>query len=361
MDLLILDTNYTIQHDIDVYKSLIWTDRYNSYGDFELYIPMSLENLDKLQTDYYAQINTSDRTMILENIQITSSVEEGDFLTVTGRSLESILLRRIIWQQTTIGNGVYVQTAIRKLLNDAILSPSISKRKISNFVFKYSQDSRVSSLVTVGELQFTGDVLYDAIKKICDIYDLGFKITLNDSNQFEFELYMGYDRSYNQTTLPYIEFSPNFDNLVSSDYSVDVSEYKNVTLVAGEGEGIERKTEIVDDYNISGLDRYELYTDARDLSSNTDDGVLTDAQYKAILRNRGLTKLSETKIKTNFAAEVDYNQIYTYNKDYVIGDIVQFVNQYRIGSRARVTEFIQSDSTDSGIKQYPTFEVIEEE
>ena len=361
MDLTILNTDFIPQHIIDVYKSFIWTDRYSSYGDFEVYIPMSIETIRKFQQGYYLQFGNSEHAMIIENIQITTDVENGAFLIVTGRSLESILLRRIVWAQTNFAANAYIQNMVSKLLNDAIISPSIANRKISNFVFKSSSDSRISTLRTTGELQFTGDNLYDAIKKICDLYGLGFKITINDSAKFEFELYMGLDRSYAQSALPYVSFSPNFDNLINSDYKVDVANYKNVTLVAGEGEGVDRKTAVVDTLGASGLDRYELYTDARDLSTNTDSGTLTDDQYTAVLINRGRNKLTENKIESDFSAKVDYQTMYIYGRDFTMGDIVQFENEFNLQSRVRVTEFIQSDSPDNGVEQYPTFETIEED
>lgn len=42
--------------------------------------------------------------------------------------------------------------------------------------------------------------------------------------------------------------------------------YRNVALVAGEGEGLDRKTIPVG--AAEGMERYELYVDARDVSSN---------------------------------------------------------------------------------------------
>ena len=136
--------------------------------------------------------------MIVEKIQITSDTEDGNHVTVTGRSLESILDRRIVWGQKLLSGNL--QNGIKTLLNENVISPSDSNRKIPNFIFKESTDPAITKLKL--EAQYTGDNLYDVIQKICEEQGIGFKITLNDEKQFVFELYAGSDRSYDQTENP---------------------------------------------------------------------------------------------------------------------------------------------------------------
>ena len=131
MDLLVLDKNFTAIAILDSYESFIWTERFNEYGDFELYLPANSYFLEILKPDYYLQRNDSERLMIIEEIQIKTDVDEGNHLTITGRSLESILCRRIVWDQTNINGNL--QNAMQRLINDAIISPRISARKNNNF------------------------------------------------------------------------------------------------------------------------------------------------------------------------------------------------------------------------------------
>jgi hypothetical protein len=212
------------------------------------------------------------------------------------------------------------------LISDAIISPNIADRAISNFVFKESTDSRVTS-ITIDEVQYTGDNLYDVIYELCDYYRLGFKVLLNDNNQFVFELYSGEDRTSNQILNPVIEFSTDNDNLLSSSYSTDDTKYCNVTLVAGEGEGDERKTVICGESD--GLDRRELYTDARDIQSTEPGGVvIPESEYLNMLTSRGYSKLLEHVIKTEIDSEVDASEgsMYKFNHDYYLGDLVDVVD-----------------------------------
>lgn len=273
MDLFVLNKNLDAIAVIDVYESFIWTDRYYRYGDFELYAPMSNNIFDILQKDFYLQRRGTDRLMIIEDRKSNSDTEEGSHITITGRSLESILDRRVIWgQKTFTGN---LQNAIQTMLNESIINPSNVNRKISNFIFKPSTDSRITSLTL--EAQYTGDNLYDVISKLCEERGLGFKVTLNEIKQFVFELYMGIDRSYMQTVNPYVVFSPNFDNIISSNYVETNSSLKNVALVGGEGEGSARRYTAVG--NLTGLDRREMFVDARDISSDIDEDITSTGDF----------------------------------------------------------------------------------
>lgn len=324
MDILTYNQSFEIVKYIDSFDSLIWNVRYIGYGEFELVVPFSSEYMTVLERGNYLKIDDSDRTMIIEKATPLYDDEKGIMAKFYGRSLESILTRRIIWKQTTISGNL--QNAVKQLITDAIISPDIADRAISNFVFKESTDSRVTSII-IDEIQYTGDNLYDVIYDLCEYFKLGFKVTLNDENQFEFELYAGVDRSSAQVTNPIIEFSTDNDNLLSSEFSMDETNYCNVTLVAGEGEGEERKTVVCGDN--TGLDRRELYTDARDIQSTDDQGAaIPESEYLNMLKARGNSKLLEHILKTEIDSEVDASlgSMYKFNYDYFLGDIVDVID-----------------------------------
>lgn len=354
MEILVLNTDFESVDIVDSFKSMIWTDRYNSYGDFEMYLTINSDILKHLKEDYYLWLKDSEHCMIIEDSAINSDTEDGNHLIVTGRSLESILERRIIWGQKVLTGNL--QLAIQTLLNDSIISPTIQDRKIDNFIFEPSTDPRITELTV--DTQFTGDDLYVVIKKLCQSNNLGFKIVLNDNNQFVFSLYAGADRSYNQNVNPYVVFSPDFENIINSNYFTSKANLKNVTLVAGEGEGASRKTTTVG--SGSGLNRRELFTDARDISSNVDGGTLTNEQYIAKLKARGIENLSGYTSKTAFEGEVEATRLFKYGEDFFIGDIVQIANEYGHEGRAYISELIISQSED-GVSIYPTFQTIQEE
>lgn len=354
MDLFVLDQNLEAIAIVDTYNSLIWTDRYQECGDFELYRSISKELLEYIKQDYYLVNNESEHTMIIEKLLINSDPEEGNHITVTGRSLESILERRIIWGLKTISGNL--QNGIKTLLEENIISPEDPDRKIDNFVFEESTDPAITELGI--DAQYTGDNLYEVIKKICVERGIGFKVTLNDQKQFVFKLYAGVDRSYEQVERPHVVFSPSFDNIVDSNYIESKSSLKNVTLVGGEGEGSERKYATVG--SATGMDRRELFTDARDISSDVGDGkVLTDAEYKAQLEQRGKEDLAENKDLTSFEGQAETSTMFVYGRDFFNGDLVQVADEYGHETKARVLEIITSED-EQGRSVYPTFSTVEE-
>lgn len=358
MEILVLDENFVSIALVDEFESLIWTDRYQAYGDFELYLPMDIRYVDIFKKDYYLWIKESPHVMIIDKIQINSDIDLGVHLTVTGKSLESILTRRIIWEQTRFQTKI--DTAIKQMIEDAIINPSLDIRKIPNFVYQTSSDSTIDEITI--DKQYTGTNLYEAVVELCKLNGIGFKITLTDSNDFVFQLYNGADRSYEQLKNPYVIFSPKFDNLISSEYFETNENEKNVALVAAENEGHGRRTYTIGE--VSGLHRREMYVDARDIQSEeTDENGNTtqipDDEYMEKLKKRGEEKMLPYKSETVFTGESETLRSFKYGTDFFMGDIVQVEDGYGHTNRARIIEFIFSQS-EEGLQFYPTFEVVEE-
>lgn len=355
MELMVLDTQFNSVALVDTFESLIWTDRYSEFGDFEVYTYASKELFNTYVQDYYLFNRESEHMMIIESVEIIADAEDGTKLKIEGRSLESILDRRIVWNQTTFNNA-NLQNGVKTLLDNAIINPAISSRKIKNFIFEETTDPAITSLKLTA--QYTGDTLYDVIVDICKSNNLGFKITLNSENQFVFKLYKGVDRSYSQSERPYVVFSPRYENIMNSNYLESKKTLKNITLVAGEGEGTARRTTTVGEGE--DLNRRELYTDARDISSRDGDNVIPDAQYMSMLETRGKEKLAENKTTKTFEGEVEATILFRYGKDFEMGDIVQLVNEYDIEHTTRIIEMVMTQTVEE-MTAYPTFEVIDDE
>lgn len=294
MNLFVLDKELDVIAIVDTYTSFIWTDRYQEAGDFELCMPMDQILLSYIKRDHYLWRNDSEHVMIIESIKIESDSEDGDRAIIIGRSLESILDRRVIWGLKNLSGDF--QDAVKTLLEECIISPSKPERKIDNFKFEATDDTRITDLSI--DTQYTGDNLYEVICALCKERNIGFKVTLNDSKQFVFKLYSGDDRSYDQFENPYVVFSSNFDNIIDSTYQESSEGLKNVTLVGGEGEGTERRYTAVG--NTAGLSRRELFTDARDISSD-DDTDMTESFVFTQYPNQLFNDTTKTFVSaTNF-------------------------------------------------------------
>lgn len=359
MQALILDKKYDTTAVLDTFESFIWTDRYRGYGDFELYMPIETVALGFLKQDLYLQLISSDRRMIIEVIQTDTDAEAGNHLTVTGRSLESILERRVIAAHTVLTGSF--QDGVQRLINENAINPTNSKRKLPGLAFRASTDPVITALTI--DTQFFGEGLYDTILGLCEEKDIGFRILPHGAGEFIFELYVGKDRSYDQTSLPPVIFSPSFENMLSSNYLETKKSLKTAAIVAGEGEGADRKvTEATDDSGGgSGLDRRETFVDAGGVSSSTGgEEPMPDSEYLRQLVEKGKEELAKTKITKAFEGEIDASRQFVYGKDFYIGDLVQVMNEYGMEAKSRVSELIQSQDV-SGESVHPTFTSIENE
>lgn len=342
MNIIVLDKEFNKMALIED-ASVIWTTRYYDVGDFELYLGITAEKINLLQIGNYVMREDDEQVGIIENIKIEYKDDVGEFLSVTGRFAESLLERRIVWQQTRLSGTA--ENGLRNLINTNVINPVIENRKIPII-----QLGDIKGYTDRLDAQYTGEDLLEINKNVAINTHTGFKFKFNNSG-FDFELYKGTDRSYNQSANTFVVFSDEYDNLLSSEYEHITSAYKNVALVAGEGEGTARKTVIVGDGE--GLERYEIFVDAKNVSSN--DGEISLEEYNKALKEKGEEKL--VTITQAFTGEVDLGQNYIYKKDFFIGDVVTIENKnWGIYINSRIIEIIESED-ESGYKITPTFGV----
>ena len=342
----ILDNNFIPLAAFENYISFLWTDRYAEEGDFEIETVPEASLLAVCKQDYYIMNTDSEHEMIIEGLKIVTDVEDGPRLYVTGSSLESILKRRIVWSKTVLNGNL--QNGIKTLLDENIISPTDTSRKIPNFIFQASTDTDITKLEIARECD--KENLYDLIVDICKTKKIGFKIVRNTRNQFVFSLYAGKDHSYTQETLPFVAFSPKFDNLENSEFNNSTADSVNTVYVTGG----ENDSESLVLGNNSGLTRRESHVSAGTMDESY------SGSYTDFLTEKGNEELKDKKITKTFEGNVDATGLFKLGVDFSLGDIVQIENEFEIRDRARIVEIIHSDDK-SGRIVYPTFEAYEEE
>lgn len=348
MDVYVLNSSFIPIAVIDSYKSLIWTKRYYTCGDFELYIPANDDLLPYLQQDNFLIRDDDDSVMVIESLQIETDAENGDFFIVSGRSLESILARRVVLSQTVVNSSDVVQGIKQLIIKQTGNGNPSSYRAFPNFVIDDSL-TYAKPILT----QFTGDVLLDAVSSICTRFGIGFKMTATRSrNSYQMTL------SFYEGSEVDVTFSPEFDNMINSKYVRDYTDFANYAIVAGEGEGtqriimnVPRKTPAP-----SGLALREMFVDARDMSS--DNGEISRNDYMQMLAERGQEKLAEHEVVQSFESEIEPQMTYQYKTDYNLGDIVTVTNEYGVTATPRIIEIIESWD-DTGHSVIPTFDALE--
>ncbi|MBR4315204.1 MAG: siphovirus ReqiPepy6 Gp37-like family protein [Lachnospiraceae bacterium] len=353
MDIYILDEKLNTVANYDFYKSIIWSNRYYKTGDFELIIPLVKDVKEKIRQDYYIyrdrdyKDRIAERPKIIEKVELIENAGENSLL-VSGRDVTALLERRVIYP-TEILNGNY-ETCILNIINNHAVSPQDTKRIID--IFEIENTGLITDTI---DAQVTGDSLLKYIEEVSADYKIGFRTDFSkDRKKFIFKIFKGVNRFESDSVV----ISRKNNNLVKYDYINDKQNYKNMAIVAGSGEGTERKVVRLND-DLMGLDRRELFVDAKDLSTTTSEGeIIPESEYMEQLRQRGSEKLSENKIDITNSCEIDPDGMFKFNKDFFVGD--EIMCRGYTDFRERIVETTESD-TATGVKTELTFEEVEED
>lgn len=276
MDLFVLDSLFRRTAVFDLYESLIWTERFAAHGDFQLVIPSTLRARTLLTAGTRLAINESTRVMTVENVLDKQDDQGRVYLNVSGPSLEEVLNDRVA--RTLVPNSDVKD--INWYFTDKL--PAAIIREIFQYVaidgsidigdkLPFYTPGNIYPADTIPEpdipvtLNIPPMTLYSAIKQLCEIYDLGFRLVRNrDTSQLMFNVYSGTDRTTLQTTLPAVIFAPELDNLKNVAYLTSVSAYKNLAnVISPDGSAMVYAEGVPN--TISGFERKVLHVDANDI------------------------------------------------------------------------------------------------
>ena len=166
MFLQIYDRNVMQVGVVDAYSSLIWTKRYNKPGDFEVEIPLKGKISEFLALDNFVTLSEdfeSGYYMIIETIEVRQEESGGNTLFIKGRSLESLLERRIVWDKMAYSSK-QTEYIIKDLIEKSFINPSVTDRKVENFV--YTDPAEDLTFPTV-DAEFDGEDLLEVAQTLC--------------------------------------------------------------------------------------------------------------------------------------------------------------------------------------------------
>ena len=242
MELYVLDSLLRRTTVIDSFDSVVWTERYNNVGDITLAIHSTLANRTLLPSGTLLAMNKSKRVMIVETVEDKAGQDGTKMLVCTGSSLE-ILLEDRVARKTMVGGTTVVPTwaitglpaaIVREIFSTVMITGALDTADILPFYAvgnSYSTDTIAEPDGSVTASMSIQTVL-EAIKTICQTYDIGFRLTRNaDASQLFFNVYSGNDRTTGQTIFPAVVFAPALDNLVNSSYLTSQKQYKNMAYV----------------------------------------------------------------------------------------------------------------------------------
>lgn len=334
----IRDENTDLLGIIDTAKSVIWHSVYYGVGDFEIHVQASAETIALLQAGNYVTRPDDLEVGIIEAIAIADDPQDGTMVTASGRFAKSLLERRLIYNidgtanSPTILSG-NVESEVRRLVSENAIScafdskrnmPILALGALAGIALEIVDDSGAAVQLQVGcenLLTYTDNLLKE--------YGLGSTVILDvDARKLRYVVYAGVDRSADNAAgnVP-IVFSKEFDNLSSSSYAFDSTKEKNVAIIGGAGEGVERFFSLLAGKQ-TGVQRREMFVDAASVNrayKDADDVEQTysDAEYRAMLDAQGKQKLQDNVAAESFSGSIDImNSQWKYNRDFALGDIV---------------------------------------
>ncbi|NFC87518.1 hypothetical protein EXN13_07450 [Clostridium botulinum] len=353
MELYIFNKYLELKGILDTFISLRWIRRFHKSGEFQLNCMFDINTLNLLKPENIIYRKDDLEAGYIETIQIKLNENGQEYLEIKGKFLTNYLNSRISWERIKFDGGL--ESLIRKLINDNVINPKNINRKISNLVLGdikgFNENIKYSDSF--------GNIL-GQLEKISTTNNIGFRNILDiKTKKIIFDLYKGVNRTANNSSIAPCIFSREFENILNQEYVNSFNNYKNTTLIAGAGEGSARKITYME--NGIGLDRHELYVDARDISDKEEKTRMVEDRdlegniigeheetyeaeipwdrYEPLLLQRGKEKLSECKKIETFNSKINIQSNNVYKKDYDLGDVVTIRDKkWNLMINERITE-----------------------
>lgn len=302
-------------------ESVQWMENYQSPGEVKVVARTTEDNLKLLVEGNRINNTDSDSVARITQVDIVDSRDEKTII-ARGTMTSEMLSQRVVMGTERVTNferGMYAIYANNRLA----LPIEIGSSK------GYPEST---------ETEITWNSVLDAEIELAEASGLGFSVKFNpETGEETFVVYRGIDRS-NDDSQDYVGyFGADVGNLYNSQIISGSSNFKNVAIVAGEGEGVHRKIKIVSLGNYQGEERRELYVDRRDLQKkyqiatqtgwdssgnptfSYQEGVYTDAEYSDILENAGLEALKKNTRDFSISCDIIQENM-VYGTDYFLGD-----------------------------------------
>lgn len=254
---------------IEVWVSLYWDEPYNTLTESKLEVRPTQENLELLREGRWLKRSDSNIPM---RICHRSNENQDANLVCTLFPATWIFSKRVSTETVKDENA---EQAMRRLVAAMDPWPRLELGELVGFDTRYTA-------------QTSGGNLLEYFTTLGAACDLGFRVVLagkNADKKLVFEV-------FRPTADPNNRFSTKWGNLQGASWAFGDSDYCNVAIVQGAGEGENRATVTVGLTDAAGADRRELYVDARDVQPDEEKGETNQsADYLQRLMDRGTNKL----------------------------------------------------------------------
>ncbi|MEA0563488.1 siphovirus ReqiPepy6 Gp37-like family protein [Lysinibacillus irui] len=339
----ILSLNMDILAEIDNYESMFFNRSWHGIGAIELRINRHMKYANTLLKDNLILIGTDlNKVFIIKHREI--ELDENGKITenwlIKGYALKSIVAQRITIppNDTSHDNkSGSTETVMKHYVNNHLINPVDSRRRISQLIIAPDKQRGVHV-----DYSSRYKNVAEEVSTLSLTSGLGWDVTLDIRNKkWVFDVVGGKNLIAGQSLNPPVIFSPQFESLKSLQYTQSELNYKNVAIVAGQGEGVDRRViEVLGNNAGTAINRHEVFIDARDVAETDDeDHPLPEEQIIKALTDRGKQNLQELMQEEYLEGQILTNSPFKYQKDYDLGDVTTIQNNdWGITMDARITE-----------------------
>lgn len=310
MDIYILDRNFNVLDAVSVYESIFWKSVLNEPGTFKAEFVYTDRLNRNLQRGNLLHKTDEEEPAIITRKYLKLNKEGEQFITVKGYMASRYTHQRIIWR-TMVMKGTPEQIMYR-MVREQMVEPEDENRRMPDIVLGEYHDYDDEEI----EKQISYRNLQESLTEVSRGPELGYRMRLDLSiRKLVFEVYRGVDRRLGKEK-PCI-FSRAFQNIYTQEYQEDDSNYGNVCLVGGPGEGAERILEVAGQGE--GLDRYEIFYNASGFARQEGEETVLRRQ----LIQRGNEKLAAFYIAKAFESKINKAK----SMEFALGDFVTCMDQ----------------------------------
>lgn len=407
-------SDYVPDEIIEGYTSLVWTERFQDPGEFELKTPLISETLNLLPEMTLISTRQTKEVMMVESRLIEVNAEGQKELTVKGRSLTAFFEHRHVeggyGKRRKMAKNYSAINAAAVLIWNAVDNwsgkdvtregdwPWTDKDKIPNVSVSDSAPATTPSRRWWLEQGPLYPQLYNILVKgdlglrtIRPVSDRMTRMTIEtalatrgnvtrevieDVTSLRFDLYSGLDRTDTQSTNPRVVFNYLQDHIDSESYLFSNKELKTAceVMTGVGGADVYRGG----DASLTGLSRRVMSYDGgepeykkdkptypgknasaadqtkyeSDLAEWQTEKAQIDAEFKADAEDDALRALKKQRRVSLFSGDISPLAPYVYKTHYDLGDLVTLRGDYNQSEKMIVSEYIRTEDAE-GDRGYP--------
>lgn len=380
MDVFTLDANFDPNDIIDNYETIAWTERYYTFGEFELTTYDVAGAIVKLPINSCISLSTTLQVMVVEEHLIETDEQGTDVLKVSGRSVDGMLDTRILVNWHTSPFPSYIPTprqtpssqtasAILYIINGSFLasvtymSPGFGDAEQILTPVVAIADASVTGLGPTRARYLLEGTHEKHVREMLSEIDAGLKSDRVRTSgvaagKVALLIYKGRDLRESAAISNYVTFSVDNGDFKRVSYLRSVKNYKNVAVFTG---GLDPPTHAETGYRtlalpntspatiVAGFARRELHVKTVEIFRS--DDYVGDPEVDAIkIAQDELKKVQRTLFITAEISDALKDQ---YNVSYALGDLITFRGAYGITASMQITEFTFIQDKN-GERAYPT-------